>query len=26
VVLAHARSLLNSAPAGRTAYIDADLR
>jgi hypothetical protein len=26
VVLSHARSLLTSAPAGRTAYIDADLR
>jgi hypothetical protein len=26
VVLAHARSLLKSAPQGRTAYIDADLR
>jgi SAM-dependent methyltransferase len=26
IVLAHARALLNSAPEGRTAYIDADLR
>ena len=26
IVLAHARSLLTSAPGGRTAYIDADLR
>ncbi|MGP4023409.1 SAM-dependent methyltransferase [Actinomadura sp. 3N407] len=26
VVLAHARALLNSAPAGATAYLDADLR